>query len=945
MKLSKKLTLLLAAMFACIGFGTMAACGGGGSDDSSQFSESSVDESSEESSSTEIPASYVYRINVQNLTGFGFKNVSVSLKDGDTILATDTTNASGFAYFEETEIDTVGNYEVVINQMPNGYDYYEEGKTYQTVALAGTELTIPLMPTEGVLQGNAPGGTIYGLGDKLYDFSLTDSDGETLVLSQILETKKLVVLNFWATWCGPCKVEFPALQNAGAQYADDVEIIAVSVSDNLSAVQSFKQQNGYSFHMAESGAGNLANLFGVSMTVPVTVFIDRYGVVTMMHVGNMTETADWTFRFDFFMDDENGVYLPYIIENNENPGGGEDGGDTPVGDNPKPEDYDIVAPNLSDVSNAVTENQNFHFRWQKDGATPGAENYDKYSFPWYVSEDKEYIYPSNQGIHGSYAILYVDFETTAANQTLVFDYLLGSEDNADYLYVSVDGAIVHQLSGNHTKSWQTCYAYVFEGEDSIGTHELALIFLKDTDTTAYEDVVQIRNLRFGEKSEIENADLDINIFRYAATVENPEGSATRFKNYVSVVYNENDEYYHVGTADGPLLLANIMNVSQWSTTSVWMLAYYDYVFSGGINYRSAIEQFAWAANNNLGQTYGYVPVTKKLQQLLKIVVSIEYPDAIAPNIVCNDKTLNHTNEWLELCVYYDHYGNSAPMGDPTAGITYEGAIPMQVGTNEVNVPFAMKPRGFKYKFVPTISGVYRVYSNATMEEADPECFFITNNGTINTENLAYEHYMDIIYADESTGLTYNNFEFYKYFEAGETYYMLFTTFLDETATYDVIIERVGDTYNYLTNLATGPHSANMTTGVEYLPDAKTVVYSEADGYYHVGDENGSIVYLDLLRATPWLPEQTLEKIANDGLAYTDVAKRALYINGVDYTSTVKKWVASSQRNDGELYGMVAVTKEIHDIMQAFAIKYGGIEDTWQMMCYYYQTLGAANQGE
>ncbi len=52
----------------------------------------------------------------------------------------------------------------------------------------------------------------YWLGDKMDDFTVTMSDGKEMTLSKILETKELVILNFWATWCGPCRMEFPYME-------------------------------------------------------------------------------------------------------------------------------------------------------------------------------------------------------------------------------------------------------------------------------------------------------------------------------------------------------------------------------------------------------------------------------------------------------------------------------------------------------------------------------------------------------------------------------------------------------------------------------------------------------------------------------------------------------------------------------------------------------------
>jgi thiol-disulfide isomerase/thioredoxin len=85
--------------------------------------------------------------------------------------------------------------------------------TYETMPEDGFEVRIVLVPT-GVIAEAAPAGTFYNVGDVMHDFSVLTSDGSTFTLSEVLKEKEMVMINFWATWCGPCKSEFPAMNNA-----------------------------------------------------------------------------------------------------------------------------------------------------------------------------------------------------------------------------------------------------------------------------------------------------------------------------------------------------------------------------------------------------------------------------------------------------------------------------------------------------------------------------------------------------------------------------------------------------------------------------------------------------------------------------------------------------------------------------------------------------------
>ena len=133
-------------------------------------------------------------------------------------------------------------------------------------------------PTETVPQNSAP------------EVTVTDADGNEVKLSDF--RGKGVVLNFWASWCGPCKSEMPHFQEAYEQYGDKLHFLMVNMStafgDTQGDAEKLMTKNGYTFPVYYDTAAECAYSYGVS-GIPMTFFIDKNGNLVSGKSGMITQ--------------------------------------------------------------------------------------------------------------------------------------------------------------------------------------------------------------------------------------------------------------------------------------------------------------------------------------------------------------------------------------------------------------------------------------------------------------------------------------------------------------------------------------------------------------------------------------------------------------------------------------------------------------------------------
>lgn len=121
------------------------------------------------------------------------------------------------------------------------------------------------------------------------DFTVKDKDGNPVKLSSFIG--KPVVINFWASWCPPCRAELPHFDKLAKEYDGRVTFLMVNLSgENKDTVVNFVNKNNYTFPLYFDDTDSGANAYAVS-SIPVTVFINADGNVADRRVGAMSEAV------------------------------------------------------------------------------------------------------------------------------------------------------------------------------------------------------------------------------------------------------------------------------------------------------------------------------------------------------------------------------------------------------------------------------------------------------------------------------------------------------------------------------------------------------------------------------------------------------------------------------------------------------------------------------
>jgi thiol-disulfide isomerase/thioredoxin len=120
------------------------------------------------------------------------------------------------------------------------------------------------------------------------DFKLKDMNGVDVRLDSF--KGKVILINFWATWCGPCKAEIPSLVELQEEYANDLVVLGFSVDDPAEKMKPYAEEYKVNYPLlVGNGREDVQNAFGPLLGIPVSVIIGRDGIIAKKHTGIATK--------------------------------------------------------------------------------------------------------------------------------------------------------------------------------------------------------------------------------------------------------------------------------------------------------------------------------------------------------------------------------------------------------------------------------------------------------------------------------------------------------------------------------------------------------------------------------------------------------------------------------------------------------------------------------
>jgi thiol-disulfide isomerase/thioredoxin len=154
-------------------------------------------------------------------------------------------------------------------------------------ALAASQAPAPVASHDATPAGGTgedPGACMANAKPANFDFTMKDLDGKQVSLSSY--KGKVVLLNFWATWCGPCKAEIPGFVELQEKYKDQLVIVGFSVDDTAEKAREYARQYKMNYPiLLGEGREDVQDAYGPIWGIPASFIISKDGRVCRKHLG------------------------------------------------------------------------------------------------------------------------------------------------------------------------------------------------------------------------------------------------------------------------------------------------------------------------------------------------------------------------------------------------------------------------------------------------------------------------------------------------------------------------------------------------------------------------------------------------------------------------------------------------------------------------------------
>lgn len=125
-------------------------------------------------------------------------------------------------------------------------------------------------------------------------FMASTVDGQTYDLEEIIDREgdagQPVVLNFWASWCGPCRIEMPHFERVSLKYKDQATILGINQGESEETIARFGQNTHVTYPLLVDQDNTINKKYGVA-NLPTTIFVDAQGIVQEVFVGTMSQAV------------------------------------------------------------------------------------------------------------------------------------------------------------------------------------------------------------------------------------------------------------------------------------------------------------------------------------------------------------------------------------------------------------------------------------------------------------------------------------------------------------------------------------------------------------------------------------------------------------------------------------------------------------------------------